>query len=171
MSISAGGAEEVATSWHGPPLGLEVRGGVRVQVRDQSWYIIIGVTRSTYRSGRFRAADHLLRNSRWRRENKECLYYRFFDSHLRKQAMFGTMCYWSYWSSKISDVLLEPQLEHNKLLVCAFDISLSCYHVPSLCSKASGHHPRENVQNDQIGVDLQGDMCMRSAYMTWRCLY
>jgi hypothetical protein len=42
-------------------------------------------------SGRFRAADHLLRNSRsWQRENKECLYYCFFDSNLRKQAMFGT---------------------------------------------------------------------------------
>ena len=44
-------------------------------------------------SGRFRAAYHLLRNSRWRQENKECLYYRFFDSNLRKQAMFGTIYY------------------------------------------------------------------------------
>jgi hypothetical protein len=78
-------------------------------------------------SGRFGAADHLLRNSRWRRENKECLYYRFFDSNLRKQAMFGTMYYWSYWSSKISDVLLEFQLEHNKhrlgsLVPCVYKI-------------------------------------------------
>jgi hypothetical protein len=23
----------------------------------------------------------------------------------------------------------------------------------------SGHHPRENIQNDQIGLDLQGDEC------------
>jgi hypothetical protein len=39
-------------------------------------------------SGRFRAADHLLRNSRWQRENKECLYYRFLDSNLLKKASY-----------------------------------------------------------------------------------
>jgi hypothetical protein len=55
------------------------------------------------------------------------------------------------------------------LLVGAFDISLSCCHVPSLCTKASGHHPRENIQNDQIGLDLQGDECFDCCVVpTWR---
>ena len=30
----------------------------------------------------------------------------------------------------------------------------------SLCSIRSAHYPSENIKNDQIGLDLQGDECL-----------
>jgi hypothetical protein len=30
----------------------------------------------------------------------------------------------------------------------------------SVLFKACGHHPCENIQNDQIDLDLQGDECL-----------
>jgi hypothetical protein len=42
------------------------------------------------------------------------------------------------------------------LLVGAFDISLSCCHVPSLCTKASGHHLRENIKMTRLAWTFRG---------------